>query len=73
LTLAFALFSNYLKQHESNPIERIAKNTKTQFIKEQNAIQKMKYPSVLSKKSERDEYLACTMRSCFAEGKELKI
>jgi uncharacterized protein YyaL (SSP411 family) len=48
------------------------KNTKEQLIKEKNAIQKIKYPYVLTKKSELDEYLACTMRSCFAKEKELK-
>lgn len=48
------------------------KNTKKQLIQEAIAIKKIKYPYVLSKKSQTEEYLACTMRSCFAKDKKLE-
>lgn len=48
------------------------KNTKEQLMQEATVIKKIKYPYLLSKKSTVDEYLACTMRSCFAKEKELE-
>jgi uncharacterized protein YyaL (SSP411 family) len=49
------------------------KNTKEKLLKENAAIKKIKYPYLVTNKSDTNEYLACTMRSCFAKDKELKI
>jgi uncharacterized protein YyaL (SSP411 family) len=48
------------------------KHTKEQLLSDANAIKKIKHPYLLSKKSESAQYLACTMRSCFAKEEKLK-
>jgi len=48
------------------------KSTKENLLKNQLKIKNIKYPFVLSKKSEDDDYLACTMRSCFAKESKLE-
>jgi uncharacterized protein YyaL (SSP411 family) len=49
----------------------ILKNTKKSLKKDYLKIKSIKYPYVLMKKEESSsEYLACTMRSCFAVEKE---
>lgn len=47
------------------------KSKKENLLSNQLKIKSINYPFVLSKKSEDDEYLACTMRRCFA--KEAKL
>jgi len=47
------------------------KSNRENLIKNRLKIKRIKYPFVLSKKSEDSEYLACTMRRCFA--KEAKL
>jgi len=48
------------------------KHTKEQLLSDANAIKKIKYLYLLSKKYEGNSYLACTMRSCFAKEEKLK-
>ena len=47
------------------------KSKKENLLKNRDEISKIKYPYVLMKKSNDDDYLACTMRRCFA--KEAKL
>ena len=47
------------------------KSKKENLLKNRDEISKIKYPYVLTKKSNDDDYLACTMRRCFS--KETKL
>ena len=47
------------------------KNSKERLLRDRVAIELISYPYLLSKKGEYREYLACTLRSCFAKDKEL--
>ena len=47
------------------------KSKKENLLKNRDEISKIKYPYVLTKKSEDNDYLACTMRRCFS--KEAKL
>jgi len=47
------------------------KSKKENLLENKNKIKSIKYPYVLTKKSNDDDYLACTMRRCFA--KEAKL
>jgi len=47
------------------------KSKKENLLKNRDAISKIKYPYLLTKKSKDNDYLACTMRQCFS--KETKL
>ncbi len=48
------------------------KNSKETLLENRVKIQEIKYPYILTKAQKLDEYLACTMRRCFAKDKEFK-
>ncbi|MEA3371268.1 MAG: DUF255 domain-containing protein [Campylobacterota bacterium] len=48
------------------------KSKQENLVKYRKKIENISYPYVLTKKSEDDEYLACTMRQCFAKESKLE-
>ena len=48
------------------------KSKKENLLANRVEIKKIKYPYVLSKKEKYEDYLACTLRLCYAKDKELK-
>ncbi len=48
------------------------KSKKENLIENEKKIKSIKYPFILSKKSDDNEYLACTMRRCFAKDAKLE-
>ncbi|MDQ7043347.1 MAG: DUF255 domain-containing protein [Sulfurimonas sp.] len=48
------------------------KSKKSNLLKHKEEIKKINYPYVLSKEEKYDDYLACTLRLCYAKDKNLK-
>jgi len=50
----------------------LLKSDKEHLNKKQKSIKKIKYPYILTKKTFENDFLACTMRQCFAKDKKLE-